>query len=63
MRAAEMLGKPITDLKLITCHLGNGSSIAAIDGGRSADTSMGLRLGQTDGHAFRRLILQLLPYR
>ena len=41
MRAAEMLGKPIANLKLITCHLGNGSSIAAVDGGRSVDTSMG----------------------
>lgn len=40
-RAAEMLGKPLTRLKLITCHLGNGSSIAAIDGGVSIDTSMG----------------------
>lgn len=40
-RAAEMLGKPIEDLKIVTCHLGNGSSIAAVDGGRSVDTSMG----------------------
>ena len=40
-RAAEMLGKPIEDLKLISCHLGNGSSIAAVDGGKSVDTSMG----------------------
>ena len=40
-RAAEMLGKPIERLKLISCHLGNGSSIAAVDGGKSVDTSMG----------------------
>lgn len=40
-RAAEMLGKPIEELKLISCHLGNGSSIAAVDGGKSVDTSMG----------------------
>ena len=40
-RAAIMLGKPIEELKLISCHLGNGSSITAIDGGRSVDTSMG----------------------
>ena len=40
-QAAEMLGKPIEQLKLITCHLGNGSSIAAVDGGKSCDTSMG----------------------
>lgn len=41
-RAAEMLNKDPKDLKIITCHLGNGASIAAIDGGKSVDTSMGL---------------------
>ena len=40
-RAAEMLGQPIERLKIITCHLGNGSSITAVDGGKSVDTSMG----------------------
>ncbi len=40
-RAAVMLGKPIEELKLISCHLGNGSSITAINGGKSVDTSMG----------------------
>lgn len=40
-RAAVMLGKPIDELKLISCHLGNGSSITAVDGGKSVDTSMG----------------------
>ncbi len=40
-KAAEMLGKPIEDTKIITCHLGNGSSITAINGGESVDTSMG----------------------
>ena len=40
-RAAAMLGKPIGELKLISCHLGNGSSVTAIDGGKSVDTSMG----------------------
>jgi acetate kinase len=40
-RAADMLGKPIENLKLISCHLGNGSSVTAIDGGKSVDTSMG----------------------
>ena len=39
--AAKMLGKDIKDTKIITCHLGNGSSITAIDGGKSVDTSMG----------------------
>ena len=40
-RAAEMLGKPIEDLKIVTCHLGNGSSITAVKGGKSVDTSLG----------------------
>ncbi len=40
-RAADMLGKPIESLKLISCHLGNGSSIAAVAGAKSVDTSMG----------------------
>ena len=40
-RAAAMLGKKPEELKLISCHLGNGSSIAAVDGGKSVDTSMG----------------------
>lgn len=41
-RAAEIMGKDIKDLKIINCHLGQGSSICAIDGGNSIDTSMGL---------------------
>ena len=40
-RAAAMLGKDASELKLISCHLGNGSSVTAIDGGKSVDTSMG----------------------
>jgi len=40
--AAKLLGKPIEQLKIITCHLGNGASVCAIDGGKSVDTSMGL---------------------
>ena len=40
-RAAAMLGAPAEQLKLISCHLGNGSSVTAIDGGKSVDTSMG----------------------
>ena len=40
-RAAAMLGKNIEDVKIITCHLGNGASIAAINGGKCVDTSMG----------------------
>ena len=40
-RAAAVLGKPIEELKMITCHLGNGSSVCAVDRGASIDTSMG----------------------
>lgn len=40
-RAAEILGKDIKDLNIITCHLGNGSSVCAVEGGKSMDTSMG----------------------
>lgn len=39
--AAEMMGKDIKDLKIITCHLGNGASLTAVKGGKSVDTSMG----------------------
>ncbi|GHV46748.1 acetate kinase [Clostridia bacterium] len=38
---ADFIGKDVKDLKIISCHLGNGSSITAIDGGKSVDTSMG----------------------
>lgn len=41
-KAAEMLGKKPEEVKIITCHLGNGASITAVDGGKSVDTSMGL---------------------
>ena len=41
-RLAEILGKDIKDMKIVTCHLGQGSSICAVDGGKSVDTSMGL---------------------
>ena len=40
-RAAAMLGKPEADVKVITCHLGNGSSITAVKGGKSVETTMG----------------------
>lgn len=42
MRAAEMLGKKPEELRIVTCHLGNGSSIAAVKGGKCYDTTMGL---------------------
>ena len=41
-RCADMLGKPAKDLRIITCHLGNGSSLAAVKGGKCVDTTMGL---------------------
>lgn len=41
-RMAELLGKPVEDLKIIVCHLGGGASICAVKGGKSVDTSMGL---------------------
>ena len=40
-RVAEFLGKPVEEMKTIVCHLGNGASICAVDGGKSVDTSMG----------------------
>lgn len=38
---ADALGRPLSELKIVSCHLGNGSSITAVDGGKSVDTSMG----------------------
>jgi len=40
-RAAAMLGRPLEELKLVTCHLGNGASVCAVESGRSVETSMG----------------------
>ena len=56
MKAAEMLGIPLSESKIITCHLGNGSSITAVKGGKSIETSMGftplegLLMGTRSGH-------------
>ena len=41
-RAAELLGKPASEVNVVTCHLGNGASFAAIKGGKCYDTSMGV---------------------
>lgn len=41
-RVAAILNKPVEDLKIVVCHLGNGASICAVNGGKSVDTSMGL---------------------
>lgn len=40
-RAAEMVGRPVEELRIVTCHLGAGASLAAVQGGRSVDTTMG----------------------
>lgn len=63
-QAAEMLGKPIEDLKIITCHLGNGASITAVDGGKSVDTSMGFTplAGVTMGTRSGDIDPSLLPF-
>ena len=42
LRTAAFLGRDVKDLKIVTCHLGNGSSIAAVDGGKCLDTTMGV---------------------
>ena len=65
-RCAELMGRDISELKIITCHLGNGSSITAVDGGRSVDTSMsftplggvimGTRTGDIDPMAIFRVM-------
>ncbi len=41
-RTAEILGRTVEDMKIIVCHLGNGASVSAVNGGKSVDTSMGL---------------------
>jgi len=41
-RVAELIGRPIEELKTVVCHLGQGASLCAVDGGKSADTSMGM---------------------
>ncbi|ELJ9311973.1 acetate kinase [Staphylococcus pseudintermedius] len=63
-RAAEMLGKPIEELRIISCHIGNGASIAAIDGGKSIDTSMGFTplAGVTMGTRSGNIDPALIPF-
>ncbi len=64
--AAEQIGKPITDLKIITAHLGNGASITAVDNGVSVDTSMGftplegLLMGTRSGDLDPAIILHIM---
>lgn len=65
-KAARTLGKPIEELKMITAHLGNGASMAAINGGISVDTSMGytplegLLMGTRSGDCDPAIILQVM---
>lgn len=63
-RASELLGRPIEQLRLLSCHLGNGASIAAIDGGKSIDTSMGFTplAGVTMGTRSGNIDPALIPY-
>ncbi|MDJ1183817.1 acetate kinase [Roseofilum casamattae] len=66
VRAAELMGKPLEDLKLITCHLGNGASLAAIANGISIDTTMGftplegLMMGTRSGSIDPAIVLYLM---
>lgn len=65
-RAAQILNRPITDLRLITCHIGNGCSLAAICNGHSIDTTMGftplegLVMGSRSGSVDAGILLHLL---
>lgn len=69
MRAAEILGRPLDDFNCITCHLGNGSSLTAVRGGKSVDTTlgfgtccgvpMGTRSGDVDPAVLMHLIDEL----
>ena len=65
-RAAELLERPSSDLRLVVAHLGSGSSVTAVDGGRSVDTSMGftpyegLMMGTRSGSVDPGILLHLL---
>ncbi|MBO3077373.1 acetate kinase [Mammaliicoccus vitulinus] len=63
-RASELLDRPLDQLRIISCHIGNGASIAAIDGGKSVDTSMGFTplAGVTMGTRSGNLDPALIPY-
>src|SRR5690242_13482791 len=67
-RAAQILGAPVESLKLIVCHLGNGSSLAAVDGGKSVDTTMGftplegLMMGTRSGSVDPGILIYLLRH-
>ena len=65
-RAAQILGRELASLKIVTCHLGNGCSLAAIDGGKSIDTTMGftplegLMMGTRSGSIDPGILIHLM---
>jgi acetate kinase len=65
-RTAAILGRPVEDLSLVVCHLGNGSSITAVKGGRSIDTSLGfgtmcgVMMGTRSGDVDPAILLELM---
>ncbi|MGP4041582.1 acetate kinase [Gracilibacillus sp. D59] len=63
-RASELMGVPLEQLRLLSCHLGNGASIAAIEKGKSIDTSMGFTplAGVTMGTRSGNIDPALIPY-
>ena len=67
-RAAHLLGSPVESLKLTVCHLGNGGSLAAVDGGKSVDTTMGftplegLMMGTRSGSIDPGILIYLLRH-
>ena len=63
-RAAEMIGRPIEELRLVSCHIGSGASVTAIKGGKSIDTSMGFTplAGVTMGTRSGDVDPALIPY-
>src|SRR5699024_11859675 len=63
-RVAEILGKPLVELQIITLHLGNGASITAVENGVSIDTSMGFTplAGVTMGTRTGDIDASLIPY-
>lgn len=68
-KASEAIGRPLEDLRMVTCHLGNGCSIAAVAGGRSVDTSMGFTplegvpMGTRSGDIDPAILLHLIRQR
>lgn len=65
-RSAAMLGRPLEDISLVVCHLGNGSSLTAVKGGRSIDTSLGfgtmcgVMMGTRSGDVDPAILLELM---